>query len=195
MRDNEGVTQPVAFAGRPMTPPPGVPSEERLIARFHSHAARLFWSALVLIAAAGVTAYFIDNLPAPFENWMLLSTSAVTVLLFTIVPFLRWSSRRYTITTRRVIAHGGIFVRYRREMSHTRGYSLTLRRSILQRIWGTGTLTLSNGVDAPIVLRNVPYATLINETLTDQIEVNQILAHRDAQATRFTDPTISRTHV
>lgn len=174
-----------------MTPPPGVPSEERLIAKFRGHAVRQFWSALVLIAAAGATGYFIDNLPDPYENWMLLSAAGTAVLLFTIVPLIRWSSRRYIITTRRVIEHSGIIVRNRREMSHMRGYSLTLRRGILQRLWGAGTLTLSNGVDAPLVLRNVPYATLINETLTDQIEVNQILAHRDAQANGFTDPAVN----
>lgn len=48
---------------------------------------------------------------------------------------------------------------------------------------GCGTVTLSNGVDAPLRLPNVPNVTLVHETLADQIEVGQILAHRDAQAT------------
>lgn len=163
-------------------PPTGAPSEELLIGRFRSHARRLFWSALVLIAVCGATAYFYGNLPAPFEDWMLLGAAVVAIVLFVIVPFAAWLSRSTTVTTRRVIAHSGIGARSRREMSHARGYTIAVRRGPLQRLWGTGTITLSNGVDAPLRLVNVPSVALVHELLADQIEVNQILAHRDAQA-------------
>lgn len=164
-----------------MMPPPGVPTEELLIARFRSHARRLFWSALVLIAVFGATAYLYDNLPAGFENWMLLAAAGIVVLLVVVVPFIVWFSRSTTVTTRRVISHQGIGARQRREMSHARGYSIAVRRGPLQRLWGSGTITLSNGVDDPLRLPNVPNVTLVHETLADQIEVGQILAHRDAQ--------------
>ncbi|MGW8484286.1 PH domain-containing protein [Microbacterium sp. NPDC055903] len=176
------MTQPVTLGGRPMMPPPGTPAEELLIARFRAHARRLTWSALLLIAIFGATAYFYDNLPGGFENWMLLAAAAVLVLVGVVVPFLVWLSRTYVITTRRIIVKDGIGSRRRREMSHVRGYTITVRRGILQRLWGTGTISLSNGVDAPLRLTNVPSVSLVHETLADQIEVNQILAHRDAQA-------------
>ena len=165
-----------------MMPPPGVPSEELLIARFRGHARRLFWSALVLIAVFGATAYFYGNLPAPFEDWMLLAAAGIVVLLLVVLPFIIWYSRTTTVTTRRVISHQGLGARQRREMSHARGYTIAVRRGPLQRMWGSGTITLSNGVDAPLRLQNVPTVTLVHETLADQIEVSQILAHRDAQA-------------
>lgn len=165
-----------------MMPPPGAQSEEFLIARFRSHARRLTWSALVLIATFGATAYFYDNLPEPFENWMLLSAAGAVVVFLVLVPFGVWYSRSTTVTTRRVIVHQGIGARQRREMSHARGYTISVRRGPLQRLWGTGTITLSNGVDTPLRLANIPSVTLVHETLADQIEVSQILAHRDAQA-------------
>ena len=143
-------------------PPPGTPAEELLIARFRSHARRLFWSALVLIAVFGVTAYFF--------------------LVAVVIPFIVWYSRTPTLTTRRVIAAQGLGSRHRREMSHARGYTIGVRRGPLQRMWGCGTITLSNGVDAPLRLVNVPNVTLVHEPLADQIEVGQILAPRDAQA-------------
>lgn len=163
-------------------PPPGVPAEELLIARFRGHARRLAWSALVLIGVAGAAAYFFGNLPAPFEDWMLLAAAGVAIVAAVIVPFIVWYSRTVTVTTRRVIVSDGIGARRRREMSHARGYTIGVRRGILQRMWGVGTITLSNGVDAPLRLANVPNVTLVHETLADQIEVSQILAHRDAQA-------------
>jgi len=175
------MTQPIGYGGRPITPAPGAPTPELRVARFRGHARRLFWSALVLIAVAGGVGYFYGNLPAPFQNWMLLLAAAAILLVAVVLPFAAWWSRAYLITTRRVIARAGLLRRRTRELEHVRGYSIDLRRGLLQRMWGAGTLTLSNGVDEPLRLVDVPSAELVHEVLVDQVEVNQILAHRDAQ--------------
>lgn len=172
----------MGLGGRPTMPPPGAPAEERLIARFHPHARHLFWSALVLIAAAGAVGYFTKNLPAPFADWMLWAAAGAVVLLLVLVPYVVWVSRRFLITTRRVIVRSGIGSRHSTEMSHARGYTISVRRGLLQRVVGAGTILLSNGVDPPLRLRDVPNVALVQETLADQIEVGQILAHRDAQS-------------
>ncbi|KAA9152738.1 PH domain-containing protein [Microbacterium lushaniae] len=175
------MTSPTTYGGRPLTPAPGVPTPELRVARFRPHARRLFWSALIVIAAAGGVGYFYGNLRAPFEDWMLLTAAAVAVLLLAVLPWATWWSHTYTITTRRVIERSGLFGTQRTELPHMRGYTIQVRRGPLQRLWGAGTLILSNGVDAPLRLRNVPSVELVHEVLVDQVEVNQILAHRDAQ--------------
>jgi membrane protein YdbS with pleckstrin-like domain len=175
------MTQPMSYGGRPLTPAPGAPTPELLVARFRGHARRLTWSALVLIAVAGACGYFYGNLPAPFEDWMLLTAAAVVVLLLVLLPYLAWAGHVYTITTRRVMERRGVFGAKRRELAHVRGYTLTVRRGLLQRLWGAGTITLKNGVDEPLRLANIPSVELVHEALVDQVEVNQILAHRDAQ--------------
>lgn len=171
-----------------MMPPPGAPAEERLIARFHPHARHLFWSALVLIVVAGATGYFTQNLPKPvsgwMRDWMLWGAAGIIVLLLVVVPYCVWLSRRFTISTRRVIVRDGIGSRRSTEMSHARGYTISVRRGMLQRAVGAGTILLSNGVDPPLRLRNVPNVALVQETLADQVEVGQILAHRGAQSTQ-----------
>lgn len=161
---------------------PGAPTPELRIARFRRHARRMIWPALILIAAAGAVGYFYDNLPAPFEDWMLLTAAAFVVVFLVLLPFLSWWSHVYTITTRRVLERWGVFGVRRRELSHVRGYTVQEHRGLIQRMWGAGTLTLSNGVDEPLRMTNVPSVALVHEALVDQVEVNQILAHRDAQA-------------
>lgn len=175
------MTSPTTYGGRPLTPAPGAPTPELRVARFRPHARRLFWSALVLIAVAGAIGYFYGNLPAPFENWMLLTAGAVIVFLLVVLPWAAWWSHTYTITTRRVIERTGFVGTRRSELPHMRGYTIQVRRGPLQRMWGAGTLVLSNGMDAPMRLRNVPSVELVHEVLVDQVEVNQILAHREAQ--------------
>lgn len=183
------MTQPTSL-GRPLTPAPGAPDPERRVARLRPHARRLVWCALVLIAVAGPTGYFLGNLPAPFEDWMLLTTAALVVLFLVLLPFLSWWSHTYTITTRRVIERRGFFGRMHRELSHVRGYTITMRRGLLQRMWGVGTLTLDDGLDGRLVLRNVPRVQLVHEVLVDQVEVSQILAHREAQPLPPTPPPL-----
>lgn len=179
------MSQPTAYPGRPAAPASGVPTPELRIARVRSHARRLFWSALVLIAAAGAVGYFTDNLPESFpdwiQNWMLWAVAGVVVLLLVVLPFLRWLGHTYTVTTRRVIEQRGVFGRSRRELLHARGYTISERRGLLQRLWGAGTLTLTSGADVPLQMRNIPAVRLVHEVLSDQVEVGQILAHRDSQ--------------
>lgn len=175
------MTQPTSYGGRPLTPAPGAPTPELLVARFRGHARRLAWSAIVLIVVAGVSGYLYGNLPAPFENWMLLAAAAAVVLVLVVLPYLVWAGHVYTITTRRVMERRGVFAARRRELAHVRGYTLTVRRGILQRMWGAGNITLRNGIDEPLRLTNIPSVELVHEALVDQVEVNQILAHRDAQ--------------
>lgn len=172
-------------------PPPGSPAQELRVARFRGHARRLGWSALVLIAVAGACGYFYGNLPAPLENWMLLTAAAAVVFFLVVLPLSVWWSRVYTVTTRRVMSRAGLFAVRRHELDHVRGYTIQLRRGLLQRMWGAGTLTLSNGVDEPLRIVNVPSAVLVHETLVDQVEVAQILAHREAPAMMGIPPVSS----
>ncbi|GAA3653363.1 PH domain-containing protein [Microbacterium marinilacus] len=168
-------------AARPATPPPGAPAPELAIATLRGHAGRLVWSVLLLVAVAAAAGFFYGNLPRPFEDWMLLSAAALLILLGVVVPYVVWLSRTYTITTRRVIGRRGLLARSRTELSHGRGYTVGTRRSVLQRMRGTGTLTLSDGLGGELVMKDVPSAVLVGEVLADQVEMNQILAHRDSQ--------------
>ena len=178
------MTQPTPYTGRPRTPAPGSASPELKIARFRRHARRLVWPALILIGTAAAVGYFTGNPPEPvagwLQDWMLWAAAAAIVLLLVVVPYLRWLSHTYTITTRRVIERGGLVERYRMDISHARGYTISERRGPIQRLWGSGSLSLSNGVDAPVRLTDIPSVRLVHETLADQVEVSQILAHRDS---------------
>lgn len=164
--------------------------QELRIATFRRSAAALGWSALVLIAVAGATGYLLTNLPDPFEDWMLLAAAGVVVLFAVVVPWWRWASRTYLVTTRRVIVTRGLVIRRRRELLHATGYGIELARGPMQSMFGTGTLRLASG-GAELELRNVHNPKLVRETLSDQIEICQILAHRAAQQ-EAADPYLDR---
>lgn len=176
------MSQPAASFGRPVAPAPGAAAPELRIARVRPQARGMVWPALLLIALAGAVGFFSGNLPEPFTDLMLWSAAGIVVLLLVVLPYLRWLAHAYTITTRRVIETSGLLVRRRGELSHIRGYAINETRGPLQRLGRSGTLTLSNGVDPSLRLRNIPNVSLVHEVLADQVEVSQILAHRDSHS-------------
>ena len=115
------------------------------------------------------------------------AAAALVLVFLVVVPYLRWLSHTYTVTTRRVIERAGLGNRRRTDIPHARGYTISERRGPLQRLWGSGTLVLANGVDEPVRLVDIPSVRLVHETLSDQVEVSQILAHRDSHSIPIID--------
>lgn len=154
--------------------------QELRIATFRRGAELLVFPAIVLIAVAGATAYLYTNLPDPYEDWMLFLAAAGVVLLAVVIPWWVWASRTYILTTRRIIVSRGMLIRRRSELLHATGYRVEVVRGPIQRLFGRGTLILSSG-GAELALKGVHSPRLVRETLSDQIEICQILAHRQAQ--------------
>ena len=173
----------MAYSGQIPTLAQSAAAPELRLVRLRRHARRQFWSVLVLVAVSAAVGYFSGNLPEPFTDVMLWTAAGAVVLLLVVLPYLRWLGHTYTITTRRVIEQRGLLRRRRTEIGHARGYTIAQHRGPLQRLWGTGTLVLSNGVESPLRLVDVPAGRLVHATLVAQVEVSQILAHRDAHAT------------
>ncbi|MEF2977740.1 PH domain-containing protein [Subtercola sp. YIM 133946] len=140
---------------------------EQVVARFRRHARRLAMPTLVLIALAVACGYFLGRFPEQWQNLTALAVAGAVALFGWVMPVLSWLAHRYTVTTRRVIAVRGLFVRERQEVSLRRGFDVTLRRRGLQALFRTGDVTIHSGGDHPLVLRDVPDARLIVTALGD----------------------------
>jgi uncharacterized membrane protein YdbT with pleckstrin-like domain len=161
-------------ASRPVVP------TERVVARLRPNARALFWPALVLIALPGATAFAVSLFSETWQHVGIVAAAALLFVLLVLFPYIAWLNHRCTITTRRVIARRGFFVRERREIFHSRGYHVTLKRSWLQSAFRSGDLHISSGVEKPLVLHDVPGADQVLETLHELIERNQIVLTNQA---------------
>ncbi|QDZ16409.1 PH domain-containing protein [Humibacter ginsenosidimutans] len=150
-----------------------VPPTERVVARLRQHARRMVWPSLALIAVCAAAGYFGSAFPGWVGAVVWVGAGVLSVLLF-LLPLLEWMTTRYTVTTRRLIVRSGLFVRERRELLHSHGYTVTLRTSWLQRIFRTGTITVG-AMDQKTVarLRDVPRAAVVTEALHDLMENSQ----------------------
>lgn len=151
---------------------PVVPTE-RVVARLRPHGRVLFWPAAALVLGAGATAFALGFFTETWQVWTIIGVAVMWFLFACLLPYVFWLNRRYIITTRRVIARRGFFVRERTEIFHSRGYAATLRRGPLQTVFRSGNLVLSSGIDKPIVLVDVPRAELVHDALGELVERSQ----------------------
>ncbi|PSL38767.1 PH (Pleckstrin Homology) domain-containing protein [Labedella gwakjiensis] len=143
---------------------------EQVVARMHRNARVLFLPAVLFIALAGGVVYLLG---VAEETWQLIGGLVTAGLLFlfgVLIPFLFWLTRSYTLTTKRLIVRHGLFTRTRREVLHSRGYAVTLKRGPFQTIAGSGTIIVDSGNDRPLVLADVPGAVLVQSTLHELVE-------------------------
>ncbi|MFF1633588.1 PH domain-containing protein [Leifsonia sp. NPDC058248] len=170
--------------GAPTAPP------ERIVARLRPNARALFWPSIVLIATCGGLGYLAGQFDEVWENVLLWSTAAAVVLLLFLLPLAFWLSKRYTITTRRIILRHGFFIRVRQELLHSRGYDITVKRNWLQSAFRSGDVRINSGLERPVVLKDVPKADTVQRALNDLMEHSQtVVGTRRQQTESVSDET------
>ena len=98
------------------------------------------------------------------------------------VPWIKWITTTYTVTTKRVITRTGIIKRTGHDLPLTRISDIQIEKDSDDRIFGCGTLALQTSADDPLLLRDVP------KVETVQVEISNLLFH-DIQGAIDADPT------
>jgi uncharacterized membrane protein YdbT with pleckstrin-like domain len=109
--------------------------------------------ALVVLAAV---ADLLNVIPSDFR--LMATLAAVAILgLALILVFIRWSSRSFTITDRRVILDTGIFSRSTKVIALDRVQDISTNQSLLGRMLGYGRIEIdSAGASGAEVLSALP---------------------------------------
>ncbi|TFD61758.1 PH domain-containing protein [Cryobacterium suzukii] len=140
------------------------------MARLRPHARVLVWPTLLLFALAGGTGYFFGNMAEPWQNAAVLGGAIALAVIGWLLPLGAWLTKRYTITTRRIIFRHGFFVRTRQELLHSRGYDVSVRQNWVQAGFHSGTVLINSGLEHPLVLKDVPNVDLVQSALHDLME-------------------------
>ena len=156
---------------------------ERRVVSLRSHGRAMFWPSLALIVIAGAVGYFAGRFDEQWQNLAVIGGGVLLAILLWLMPLIAWLSRRYTITTRRIVLRHGVLVRTRQELLHSRGYDITVRKNAVQSLFGSGHVLVNTGRDRPIRLVDVPNADLVQGALHDLMEssMNPIAARREAE--------------
>ena len=159
--------------------------DEVVVRHMHTHIKTLLPAIIVesiLVIAAAVGSFFV---PENARYWA-LATIWIAVLVLSIplivIPWIKWSSTTYTVTTKRVITRTGIFTRTGHDLPLTRISDIQIEKNFDDRFFGCGTLALQTSADDPLLLHDVP------KVETVQVEISNLLFH-DIQGAIDADPT------
>lgn len=158
------------MSGAPGTTAAVAAPAEQVVARVRRHGRRLILPVLLLIAVVGGAAFVMGGLIEPWQQFATAGVALLVVMFVSVIPFLAWLAHRTTITSRRIITSHGVFVRVRRELLHSRGYDVAVRRTWLQSAFGSGDVRINTGHDKPVVIRDVPKPVLVQAALHELME-------------------------
>ena len=156
---------------------------EAVVARLRPHARAMFWPSVALVVIVTLAAFYAGSFDSAVVNILIVVAAFFAALFAWVVPLLAWLGRNYTITTRRIVLRSGFLVRVRQELLHSRGYDVTVRKTALQSIFGSGDVEVNSGLEHPVVLRDIPDADLVQEALHDLMErsLNPVAARRQQE--------------
>jgi membrane protein YdbS with pleckstrin-like domain len=142
---------------------------EHVVLSVRTHAKALIWPVVLFILV--VTSVLTVALRQPDNSvWGLVAVAvAVPVLiLWTLIPFLRWTTSTYTVTNRRLITRHGIITRTGRDIPLFRINDVAYEKGLLDRILGCGTLIVSDATEnAGVVLPDVPNVEKVHLQISD----------------------------
>jgi uncharacterized membrane protein YdbT with pleckstrin-like domain len=122
---------------------------------------------LLTSAAFGALVALTPSAWNPVALWIEIGAALLVVVIWVLLPFLRWRTTTYTVTNRRIITRSGILNKTGHDLPLSRVNNVAYERSLLDRIFGCGTLVLTTGAENPVTLHDIPNVEDVHVTMTE----------------------------
>lgn len=168
---------------------------ERVVVHKHPHWKVLVVPAIIFVAVVVGISFMVtwirswDDTGMTTHLWWYIAVAVVGVLIIAslcLVPFLRWQTEHFVLTTSHVFFRTGILHRRQHQIPLIRVQNIETLVTFWGRIFGYGTLIVDSAADEPLEFSNVAALTKIQSTL------NQLIADDRG---RTPDPDLGETMV
>jgi uncharacterized membrane protein YdbT with pleckstrin-like domain len=162
---------------------PSMAGDEQPVLLLHPHWKTLIRPVLVavlVVAIALVAVALPSGSAAPAIRAAVGVVAVLFLMVWLIVPVLRWRTTTYELTTKRLRTRYGVVTRHGRDIPLTRINDVSFERGVLDRLLGAGRLVVeSAGEHGQIVLRDIPHVEEVQATLFSLVEEEQRRLERD----------------
>jgi membrane protein YdbS with pleckstrin-like domain len=164
----------MAFKGHDLPPD----DHERQVLLVHPHwkvlVRPVLLAVVVVIAALFVVAIIPSGADAGAERLAAGAVVVLALMLWLMVPVLRWRLTTYELTTRRLRIRTGVLTKRGRDIPLARVNDVSFEQGPLDRLLGCGRLVVeSAGEHGQIVLTEIPHVQLVHATLFQLVEAEQ----------------------
>jgi uncharacterized membrane protein YdbT with pleckstrin-like domain len=155
--------------------PKGLAEDESIVLDLHPHWKALVAPVVVLLATCAGAGFGIAATPDyQYDVWargFIVVVALVVVVLWALVPFLRWRTTHFVVTDRRVLVRTGILARTGRDVPLSRINDITFSHTVIERVLRCGTLVIeSAGERGQVTLSDVPHVEDVQRTVYELVE-------------------------
>lgn len=134
----------------------------------------MLFAVLVVIAVLVAVTVIPSGTNAAVERLAAAAAAILALMLWLMVPVLRWRTTTYELTSRRLRVRAGIVTRHGRDIPLARINDVSFAKGPLDRLLGSGRLVVeSAGEHGQIVLTDIPHVELVHSTLFRLVEDEQ----------------------
>jgi uncharacterized membrane protein YdbT with pleckstrin-like domain len=155
---------------------------EELVLALHPHWRRLVIPFVAVPAVAALVTFLLLRGPAESGfRVLVVGVAALALLALSLLPYLRWRTTHYVITTRRVMGRSGVTRRVGQDLPLYRIEDVAFEHTLLGRLLGSGDLVLeSSGQQGGLRLVDVPRVESVQRTVTELMDDNDRRRRLDA---------------
>lgn len=125
----------------------------------------------VVVGAGSYGAAVVSGSAALPVRVAILAVGLLLLILYSLRRFLTWVSTQYVVTTHRVAVRSGVVSRSGRDVPLSRINDVTFHHSLVERLFGSGTLTIeSAGERGQVELEDVPHVETVQRMIYQLVE-------------------------
>ncbi len=159
----------MAFPSRLLT------TDETIVLDLHPH-----WRALVMpvgftaVLGAATASIYIALLRNQTQRWILVGIATVLWLVLALPRIARWKFTEFVLTNERLIHRSGVLAKISKEIPLERVNDVTVTQGVLDRILGSGTITLeSAGEHGQTDFAEVPHPIAVQKQIYETAEARK----------------------
>jgi membrane protein YdbS with pleckstrin-like domain len=151
---------------------------EQVVIHKHPHWKMLLLPYLVLVVTLGVgiwLAILAKDASSPWNSVGLIAIGVVALVVIVwlfLVPFVRWRTTHFIVTTDRVMAREGVINRTGIDIPMSRISSVRFEHGLIDRIFGCGTLIVESSSQEPLDFDDIPKVEMVHSLIYRQVNDN-----------------------
>lgn len=151
---------------------------EDVVKHLHPHWLTVAFPTVLLVVVVGAASFGVAVIPAGDAQMILriivLALAVVLLVALVLVPFIKWRTTHYVITTHRVMVRRGVLTRTGKDVALSKITDVSFSQTLWERIIGSGTLNVeSAGDSADEVLHNIPHSNDVQQLINHLVEEDQ----------------------
>ena len=145
---------------------------ETVVLDLHTHWKVMFWPTVELLLTLGIAGYLIGGIVDNGTGQLIIAgVATLIVIVFFLVPLLRWRTTHFVVTTERVVMRSGIIARQGRDVPLVRINDVSFQHSAFERLLRCGTLVVeSAGERGQVQLGDIPNVEKVQRTVYNLVD-------------------------